>query len=201
MKTLAKRWQKSYYLSDQEEREAWGKRQEYYAKRVSQPYEGSDTCIDCTARREKRGYCAKHYAQHYRKGDFEIKRQNPKPKKTCSVEGCVAPHIAKGYCKLHYDQHNRGVLDLELCVTDSYEEHFRKLSIQRKTRQNTKRQRHGMSHTVIYNLWNNTRKDRLFPKEWKGSFNQFYIDMGDMPSANCSLNLTKRTWEAHTNNT
>lgn len=74
---------------------------------------GNQTCSieGCNGQVIARGWCGKHYAAWYSKGDPEAPRKKAgvRPRKftICTVEGCDKPHNSHGYCKMHYFRWHR----------------------------------------------------------------------------------------------
>lgn len=64
-----------------------------------------ETCTvpGCTRKHKAAGYCATHYAQHFRgKPLVPIRARERNHAPTCSEPECAAPVKAKGLCKMHY---------------------------------------------------------------------------------------------------
>lgn len=62
-------------------------------------------CADCG--QPTKQYASTRYAERCR--DCDIKHRRYRPKKPCSVGGCLRPHQAKGFCVRHYQEHYRKV--------------------------------------------------------------------------------------------
>lgn len=63
----------------------------------------------CSRRHKARGYCATHYAQHFRGAPItaRIKARTSEPFECCIEDDCDQPVKAKGLCKMHYQRHLR----------------------------------------------------------------------------------------------
>jgi len=134
----------------------------------------------CLLPAKSRGYCKKHYSEHYRLGEFS-NDINKWENKKCEVEGCDLPVYGRQiYCHKHYQR-----------VKKHNDPNWKEESM------------HGLSKAPEYAVWEHM-KERCYRKtntayknyggrgisvcdRWRNSFLAFYEDMGDRPSSKHQL--------------
>ncbi len=61
----------------------------------------SRSCSNCQRKAVCRGFCDLHYRRWLKYGDADVACPPPRPRSSCSIEGCEHEYWANGYCRTH----------------------------------------------------------------------------------------------------